>query len=233
MGSITPVPFLPYWQTNIPPSLRTRECPTYLQNLSHKDISILHTPDTLFQRLSWPLILQIIHSNRLDLFQRKPSDLRLYLEFCYNVKRQYGSVMRYILDVELQWDDSDKDSWSGENENGNENENVLRVRVNDWPYGVDEKIVHLVVWSKCAWEDDAETGDIRDDVKREIDRWVDRIFGERCGSENVIWFRNWRSLKSIHAVEHFHVMLYDPDPEFVREVTKRDIRCRGGVMVKS
>jgi len=38
----------------------------------------------------------------------------------------------------------------------------------------------------------------------------------------VIWFKNWASLKSIHSVEHFHVMLYDPDPEFVREVTKGD-----------
>jgi hypothetical protein len=38
----------------------------------------------------------------------------------------------------------------------------------------------------------------------------------------VIWFKNWKSLKSIHAVEHFHVMLYDPDPAFVDEVTNGD-----------
>jgi hypothetical protein len=30
-------------------------------------------------------------------------------------------------------------------------------------------------------------------------------------------------LKSVHAVEHFHVMLYDPDPEFVKEVTNGDV----------
>jgi hypothetical protein len=38
----------------------------------------------------------------------------------------------------------------------------------------------------------------------------------------VIWFKNWASLKSIHAVEHFHVMLFDPDPEFIKEVTNGD-----------
>jgi hypothetical protein len=38
----------------------------------------------------------------------------------------------------------------------------------------------------------------------------------------VIWFRNWKSIKSIEAVEHFHVMLYDPPPEFVRRVTGGD-----------
>lgn len=39
----------------------------------------------------------------------------------------------------------------------------------------------------------------------------------------VIWFRNWKSLKSVHAVEHFHVMLYRPDMEFVHEVTDGDV----------
>jgi hypothetical protein len=31
----------------------------------------------------------------------------------------------------------------------------------------------------------------------------------------VIWFKNWKSLKSVQAVEHFHVMLFDPEPSFV------------------
>jgi hypothetical protein len=39
----------------------------------------------------------------------------------------------------------------------------------------------------------------------------------------VIWFKNWRSLKSVHAVEHFHVMLFDPDPGFVKEITNGDV----------
>lgn len=42
----------------------------------------------------------------------------------------------------------------------------------------------------------------------------------------VIWFKNWAALKSIHAVEHFHVMLYDPDEQFVKEVTKGDKLAR-------
>lgn len=38
-----------------------------------------------------------------------------------------------------------------------------------------------------------------------------------------LWFKNWASLKSIQAVEHFHVMLYDPDPELVNTLTHGDI----------
>lgn len=39
----------------------------------------------------------------------------------------------------------------------------------------------------------------------------------------MIWFKNWASLKSIHAVEHFHVMLFDPSPEFIDNVTNGDV----------
>jgi hypothetical protein len=41
--------------------------------------------------------------------------------------------------------------------------------------------------------------------------------------QQVIWFKNWASLKSVKSVEHFHVMLFDPDPEFVKEITNGDV----------
>jgi len=46
----------------------------------------------------------------------------------------------------------------------------------------------------------------------------------------VIWFKNWSSLKSIHSIEHFHVMLHDPDSDSVREITNGDVAVsqRGG-----
>ncbi|KAG4031413.1 hypothetical protein MFRU_009g01870 [Monilinia fructicola] len=219
MGSITPAPA--YWQTNIPPTSRTAACPAFLQNLSPKDMRILGTPDAEYHILSWASVRRIIADNRLDLFQRKPSDLRRYLEYCHAIKSEHGSVMRYMLDVRLRW--TEADLAAGAKDASFAEEDGVKVLVNDWPYGIDEKIVHLVVWTKFALEDDPDTGDTREDVKREIEGWVDERFGKRCGRENVIWFRNWRSLKSVHAVEHFHIMLYDPDPEFVKEVTKGDV----------
>ena len=41
----------------------------------------------------------------------------------------------------------------------------------------------------------------------------------RAKGIQVRWFKNWASLKSIKAVEHFHVMLYKPDVNFVKEIT--------------
>lgn len=39
----------------------------------------------------------------------------------------------------------------------------------------------------------------------------------------MIWFKNWGAIKSVKAIEHFHVMLFDPDPEYVEEITKGDV----------
>lgn len=116
----------------------------------------------------------------------------------------------------------------------------IKILYNDWPYGVDEKIVHLVVWTKFDLEDDPATDDLTPRARKEIDDFANRTFCSRVPSEHVhpvfliatcmrladplqvIWFKNWRSLKSVHAVEHFHVMLYDPDVAFVKGITHGD-----------
>ena len=92
---------------------------------------------------------------------------------------------------------------------------------------MDERIVHLVVWTK--FELPAEpvseknpNGDLSPETRKEVDDFVARTFVTQCGKENVIWFKNWGSLKSIHAVEHFHVMLFDPDLDFVAKITHDD-----------
>lgn len=94
---------------------------------------------------------------------------------------------------------------------------------NDWPYGLDERIVHLVIWTKFALEENAEKDDLTPEARRQIDDYVQRTFCSKVDPEHVVWFRNWASLKSVHAVEHFHVMLYDPDPQFIKEITGDDV----------
>ena len=66
-----------------------------------------------------------------------------------------------------------------------EKEADLKVLWNDWPYGIDEKIVHLVVWTKFELEDDPRTDDLTERARMEIDGFVDECFGKRCGRDNV------------------------------------------------
>jgi len=106
-----------------------------------------------------------------------------------------------------------------------ENPSDYKVLYNDWPYGIDLDIVHLVVWTKFALQDDPITGDLTPESRAMIEAFVQKTFCGKNGSsqENTIWFRNWKSLKSVHALEHFHVMLYKPDPEFLRKITGGDM----------
>jgi hypothetical protein len=81
--------------------------------------------------------------------------------------------------------------------------------------------VHLVVWTKFELDDDPVTGLATQESQQEIEAYVQKTFTLKV--KELVWFKNWRSLKSVHAVEHFHVMLYKPDPVFLRDVTNGDV----------
>jgi hypothetical protein len=98
---------IPYWNMNLPPSRHTKECPSYLQYAGNndKDRTILSTPDSDYQRQSWQNVQQIILNNRLNLFLRVPSDLRRYRQYCERLTKDYGSVMSFVMQERLKWED--------------------------------------------------------------------------------------------------------------------------------
>jgi hypothetical protein len=177
MGSNDPPPF---WHVNVPEPLRTAECPEFLANLNPKDVGIISTPDSQYHVLTWPEVQRTIADNRLDLFQRVPSELRRYLAYNWKLKQEYGSVMEFVLSKRLGW----KEPIEAEGKPFEKAEDV-KILWNDWPYGIDEKIVHLVVWTKFELLDDAATDDLTVEARKEIDDFVDETFGKRIGKENV------------------------------------------------
>ncbi|TKA37169.1 hypothetical protein B0A54_12030 [Friedmanniomyces endolithicus] len=212
-----------FWNVNVSPSAHTEICPaflTYAIDTNPRDRAILSTPDSDYIRQSWPQVQQLVRENRPDLFQRVPSDLRLYKEYCAKLVEEYGSVMRFVVEERLGWggEGGDREVEGGLGDAAN-----YRILQNDWPYGIDSRIVHLVVWTKFTLLTDPATENLTPEAHAEIERFVDETFVAKCGREKVVWFRNWTSLKSIQAVEHFHVMLFDPDAEFVRQVTGGDV----------
>lgn len=53
------------------------------------------------------LVRHPAETNRIDRFQRVPSDLRKYLEYTSRIKAEYGSVMRFVVKERLCWGDGD------------------------------------------------------------------------------------------------------------------------------
>ncbi|KAK5122549.1 hypothetical protein LTR85_003812 [Meristemomyces frigidus] len=215
----TPETETPFWNVNIPASFHTAECPDFLQYAfeNDKDRAILSTLDADYHRQTWPEVRQFILDNRLDMFQRVPSDLRRYREYNAKLTKDYGSVMQFVLQKRLGWADQKAKAAPFKDLTD------IKILYNDWPYGFADRIIHLVIWTKFDLVSDPATDDLTAQARKEIDDFVDETIVSKCGKENVIWFKNWSSLKSIHAVEHFHVMLFEPDMEFVREITNGDV----------
>ncbi|KHO00016.1 uncharacterized protein MAM_01939 [Metarhizium album ARSEF 1941] len=209
---------VPFWQVNCPRHELTPECPPFLAGLSEKDRRIVGTPDSAFRLLAWDEICSIIRENRLEAFQRIPSELRRYKAFAFKLAKQHGSIASFVLQERLRWQ-------APIHPRGSPFQYAEDVKIlcNDWPYGLDKRVVHLVVWTKFELEINPTCGDLTDKARGEIDAFVSRTFRTRVPAENVVWFRNWAALKSVDAVEHFHVMMYDADPAFVREVTNGDV----------
>ncbi|KAJ4271881.1 hypothetical protein NW762_000590 [Fusarium torreyae] len=213
---------LPFWNYNIPEDQRTDECPDFLQNLSLKDQGILSTPDAEYHISSWDEVRKIVQANRLEQFKRIPSELRRYKAFTFHLKQKYGSIANFVLEHRLGWTAPVKPRGAPF-----EFEDDYKILWNDAPYGIDPRIVHLVVWTKFNLEEDPETGDLTDKARKEYDDFVTRTFRSHIPKEHVLWFRNWRGLQSVNAIQHLHVMLFNPDPDFVRTITKGDVPRAG------
>jgi hypothetical protein len=78
--------------------------------------------------------------------------------------------MNFMLNVRLQWDDMTPRAAPFQDLSD------IKILYNDWPYGIDPDIVHLVVWTKFELEDDSETGLSTPESRREIEAYVQRVF---------------------------------------------------------
>lgn len=213
---------LPYWQVNVSPEQRSVECPDFLRNLNAKDVGILSTRDEDYCTPSWEDVRARVAQNRLQDFQRSPSKLRRYLAYTWKLRQQHGSAANFLLRERLQWDVNEVSRRQKEGIVPFSNPSDIKILWNDWPYGIDERITHLVVWTKFPLEEDPTTGDLTDEARTNIQRFVDTAFAA-LPKNHYIWFKNWQSLKTIRQIEHFHVMVYDAPQTLLDKLTGSDV----------
>lgn len=173
-------PALPYWQVNVPESERTEECPDFLSTLNAKDVGIISTRDADYHVLTWPEVRKTVADNRLDLFQRVPSALRRYLAYNWKLKQDYGSVMNFVLAERLRWNAPIVPAGKPF-----ELDDDIKILWNDWPYGIDPRIVHLVVWTKFDLEEDPSTGDLTDGAREQVNDYVQTKFCAHLSKDSV------------------------------------------------
>ncbi|KAF3938153.1 hypothetical protein ABW19_dt0200446 [Dactylella cylindrospora] len=183
-----------------------------------KDQEILDTPEHLFHVHSWSDLRTIIAENRLEDLKRRPGDLRRYLEWGRKTREEYGSVLKYILTKRLYWEGK----LEARSTVPFEDEEDTKILFNDWPYGMESGIVHIVVWTKAQIPIDETSGDVTPESRKIIVDYANKIFIEQLGlpEENVLWFKNWASLQSVRTVEHIHVLVNTDGVEGAMEKLK-------------
>ena len=60
LNSTVPTESLPYWLINVPRSQWPSECPSFLRDLSPKNIRILSMPDEAYKRISWEMVKEFV-----------------------------------------------------------------------------------------------------------------------------------------------------------------------------
>ena len=171
---------MPHWHYNVPENQRTAECPDFLRTLSEKDLGIISTLDSDYHISSWEEVRQIALSNRLELFQRVPSELRRYLCYISGLVKTYGSVANFIFTERLGWSQPVQPRGTPF-----EYDDDIKILYNDWPYGIDPRIVHIVVWTKFELKVNPTTGDLTDQARAEIDDFVTKTFRSRVPDDQV------------------------------------------------
>jgi hypothetical protein len=189
-----------WFNYNVPKEQWTAKCPESLSSASEKDKGIIGSWNEDFKPMGWEDVKHLIGTrphrtiserekgsrltiwqaiNRIDKFHRSPSELRRYRQYIYRLEHNYGSVMNFIINERLQWQRltpsgppfSDPDDF--------------KVLYNDWPYGIDSRIVHLVVWVKFDLEDDPLTGFLMPEATRLIQDYVRETFCSQMPSSHV------------------------------------------------
>ena len=97
--------------------------------------------------------------------------------------------------------------------------------MNDWPYGLDKDITHIVVWLKMRIAVQPPDGYLLPESRTLLEDFVDKTFIQTLkdnkidAEDRVQWFKNWAGLQSIRGLEHFHVLVRDVPQRIIEDWT--------------
>ncbi|PCD30875.1 hypothetical protein BFJ63_vAg3965 [Fusarium oxysporum f. sp. narcissi] len=181
--------------------------------LTAVDRWVLSQTDEEFHKHDWEELKEIIRTNNLSVLKRKPSDLRRYMAWTAETKAEYGSMTNYLLVNRLpqEWGNP---PFTPRSTVPFEDPSDYRILINDWPYGLEPDIRHIVVWLRTTIPTDSETGDMTPESRALVQSFIEKTFIDALGpngKSKVLWFKNWVALQSVRALEHIHVLVRNVD----------------------
>lgn len=143
------------------------------------------------------------------------------MQWTRETKAEYGSMTQYILINRLpkSWG---QPPFTPASPTPLADASDYKVLLNDWPYGLEPNITHIVVWTRTLIPTDSETGDLTATSRAQVEDFVKSYFVDTLGpggEGRVLWFKNWVALQSVRSLEHFHVLVRDVDDDTLERWT--------------
>lgn len=153
----------------------------------------------------------------MQILSRKPSDSARYIAWTKEINAAHGNITNYLCKERLRWNPlpsrtpSTGPIFAYKNHVPFADPDDFKILRNDWPYGLESDITHLVVWLKNRFATDSATGDVTAESRCIIEDFVRETFARQLGCDDgagsVMWFKNWTALQSIRGIDHIHVLI--------------------------
>lgn len=176
----------------------------------------------------------------LDALVRRPSDLKRYIAWTTAIKAEYGSITNFVCRERLGWHHiistptpspstgsvpATNPNFAYKDPTPFADPEDYRILRNDWPYGLEDGITHLVVWLRTPIAV-TEGGYMTEESRTLVEGFVESTFVGRLREEgfrdpetHVMWFKNWTALQSVRALEHVHVLVRNVPEKLLYEWT--------------
>lgn len=153
------------------------------------------------------------------------------MKWSNEIKVEYGTIPDYIMAERLRWTSINAGSSKGPAFHCAsmipfEDARDYKVLPNDWPYGLAEGIIHIIVWLKTRLKAEPTRGDLTEESRRVVKQYVEKTFIDPLwqlpgsAEDKVLYFRNWTALQSVPGLEHIHVLVRDVPQEMILKWTK-------------
>jgi len=150
---------------------------------------VKHSWKPLEKKLSWSEIQTFVKAGEYHLLGRTKEDFIIYKEWHKKILLEYDSMTDYILHTMFHYDVI---------ENNNKKRAELKddlpkqvfLRLNDFPYSLEDDIVHHILWYSTSTI-----------PKKEIEN----ILMSQLPCCEYLYFENPVHLRSIRSIHHLHV----------------------------
>lgn len=187
--SSLPSVFQAHWQSNPDPTALPfpRDNPPF--PLTAIDWHQLSLTDAEYTPHSWSNLHELISANQLEELKRWPSSLKAYLAWTAHTKSKYKSIMAYLLDQRLFWEPLEDETgalrFPVRNPTPFADPADFKILRNDWTYGFEPGITHIVVWLKQRLPVD-EKGALSNEGREMVDAFVKKEFRQKTGEESTL-----------------------------------------------